>query len=139
MASNSSVDAYRLTVSSLDIASTGYLDLNNNEMSVLYTASDPIAAIRGYIGTGYNAAAWNGYRNSRRRPPPAGRRTSTHLATVDSADGMRGLRPKPANSILIRYTLMGRYQLGSHGEFNGCRYNGTGKLSHRGPHQLGPG
>jgi autotransporter-associated beta strand protein len=48
------------TLSSLAITTGGTLDVGNNHVIINYGATDPKAAILGYLATGANAGAWNG-------------------------------------------------------------------------------
>lgn len=48
-----------LTLTSLNLNSTGTLDLANNPMTINY-ASDPLSTIVGYLHSAYNGGAWTG-------------------------------------------------------------------------------
>jgi len=47
-------------LSSLSISGSGQFDVNNNEVLLSYSGSDPIAIIAGYIHSGFNGGYWNG-------------------------------------------------------------------------------
>ncbi|MGD0769280.1 MAG: autotransporter-associated beta strand repeat-containing protein [Tepidisphaeraceae bacterium] len=49
-----------VNITSLSIIGNGVLDVNNNHIIITYGSSDPIAAIAGYIKSGYNGGGWNG-------------------------------------------------------------------------------
>jgi hypothetical protein len=49
-----------INISSLVITGNGVMDINNNHLIIDYTSSDPIAAIRAYLLSGFNNGAWNG-------------------------------------------------------------------------------
>jgi autotransporter-associated beta strand protein len=90
------------TLSALNIASGAKLDITNNHIIINFTGSDPIAAIAGYLDTGYANGAWNG----------AGIDSSAVAANAgygvgyaDGADGVvAGLLP---GQIEVAYTLDG--------------------------------
>jgi hypothetical protein len=51
-----------LTVDSLSIGATGLLDLGSSKLIGNYSANPSLpATIRGYLASGYNGGAWNGY------------------------------------------------------------------------------
>jgi len=82
---------------------TGSLDLTNNALRITY-ATDPAAAIRGYLSTGYNNGTWTGA-GLRSSTAAAGPANVYSLGLGDSADNyVAGL---PANTLLVRYTVMG--------------------------------
>ncbi len=49
-----------INISSLAISGNGVMDINNDHLIIDYTTSDPIAAVRAYLLSGYNNGAWNG-------------------------------------------------------------------------------
>jgi fibronectin-binding autotransporter adhesin len=84
------------------IAATGTLDVKNNGLLINYTTSDPAAAVRAYLTTGYAGGAWTGPGID--SSAVAG---STHygLGYADGADKVVvGL---PSGQIEVQYTLYG--------------------------------
>ena len=95
-----------LNLDSLSIAANGVLDVTNNEMIITYAgAADPIAAIAGYIASGYNSGHWNG---TGIISSAAQTRTNGLLYGVGYADGkdnvVSGLS---SGQIEVKYTLLG--------------------------------
>jgi autotransporter-associated beta strand protein len=103
--------SFVVNVNSLSISSGGKLDLKNNTMFVNYGAgADPIATLRADLANGYNGGGWNGtptvstavITSSTAASGPA---NTFAVGYADSADGF--VAGQPANSIEIRYTVMG--------------------------------
>jgi hypothetical protein len=92
-------------VQSLTVYTASTLDITNNQLTIDYGASDPIATIVGYLQTGYNNGHWNGTGiiSSTAQAPVGG-----HNYGVGYADGsdhvVAGLS---SGQIEIRYTLLG--------------------------------
>jgi streptogramin lyase len=49
-----------LTVTSLDIAGAGRLDVNDNDLIVDYSTTSPIGAVQSLLAAGYHGGAWDG-------------------------------------------------------------------------------
>lgn len=99
-----------MNVSSLSIAAGGKLDLNNNTLFLNYGAgADPVLSVSGYLANGYNGGAWNGASGSGgvilSSAAASGPLNTFGVGYADSADGV--VAGQPANSIEIRYTVMG--------------------------------
>jgi hypothetical protein len=86
------------------------LDIGRSTVFLSYGASDPIAAIKGYLQAGYNGGAWNGTAT-----PSTGVITSSaaaanpnHTTAIGFADSgdFSGVNTT-ANSIELKYTLVG--------------------------------
>ncbi|MGA2441980.1 MAG: cohesin domain-containing protein [Tepidisphaeraceae bacterium] len=91
-----------LNVNSLSIATTGRLDVTNNEMIVNYGASDPISTIAGYLTSGRNNGAWNGPGID---SSAAAGNSAYALGYADGNDGkVAGLS---SGQIEVKYTLLG--------------------------------
>ncbi len=105
------------TFSSLTIASTAALDIENNHIILNYpTGSDPIAAIRGYLLTGFNNGHWNG----------PGIISSTAAANshygIGFADGAdKVVTGLSSGQIELKYTLLGDANLD--GSVNGSDFS----------------
>ena len=107
-----------LALSTLSIATTGMLDVANNEVLINYgSAPDPISTIAGWIASGHAAGAWNGSGiiSSVAQTNPA-----YGLGYADSSDAGNpaGLF---AGQIEILYTLLGDANLD--GKVNGTDFN----------------
>jgi hypothetical protein len=92
-------------LTSLSITGNGVLDVNNNHIIITYGSSDPIAAIAGYIASGYNGGGWNGpgIISSAALTPTNGLQYG--LGYADAADGVvAGLS---SGQIEVMYTLLG--------------------------------
>jgi len=80
----------------------GTLDLNNNQLLLTYTSSDPIASIAAYINSGFNNGHWNGpgiISSAAATNPAYG------LGWADGKDGVvAGLS---SGQIEIKFTLLG--------------------------------
>jgi fibronectin-binding autotransporter adhesin len=94
-------------VNSLQIGTTGVLDMTNNSLAIDYAGeADPVAAIASYLSSGFNGGKWNG---------TAGIVSSTAagggilpILSIGYADGnLDSGTAAQANQILIRYTLAG--------------------------------
>ena len=86
------------------------LDIGRSTVFISYSATDPIAAIQGYLQAGYNAGAWNGAATaSTGSITSAAAQTNpnrnTAIGYADSSDG-QGVNTLP-NSIELAYTLYG--------------------------------
>ena len=105
------------TFFSLTIASTAALDIENDHIIVNYASgSDPIAAIRGYLLTGFNNGHWNG----------PGILSSTAAANshygIGFADGAdRAVAGLSSGQIELKYTLLGDANLD--GTVNGSDFS----------------
>jgi len=92
-------------MTSLSITGNGVLDVNSNHFILTYGASDPMAAIAGYIKSGYNGGNWNG-------PGIISTAAQTKINGLlygvgysDGADGVvQGLT---SGQIEVAYTLLG--------------------------------
>jgi hypothetical protein len=94
-----------LSLKKLIIDNNGSLDLADNSMLISYSNNpDPIASVRQYLASGYNAGTWTGkgIASSVAANNPA---HNTGLGYADSNDGT-GINPTP-NSIQIKYALYG--------------------------------
>jgi alpha-L-arabinofuranosidase len=95
-----------LNLGSLSIAASGVLDVTNNEVFISYAgAADPIAAIAGYITSGYNSGHWNGTGiiSSAAQTPTNG--LIYGLGYADGNDNVvSGLS---SGQIEVKYTLLG--------------------------------
>ena len=118
-----------LTIGPVGGSPTGWLDLGNNMMRIAYGASDPIAAIRAYLVSGYNSAGalWTG--DGIQSSSAAANPSAYAVGYADSADGVvTGL---PANTILVMYTRNGDATLNGTVNFSDLvdlsqHYNDTG-------------
>ncbi|HSZ55212.1 MAG TPA: hypothetical protein VK797_06095 [Tepidisphaeraceae bacterium] len=89
------------------------LDIGRGTVFISYSASDPFAAIKGYINAGYNNGAWNGtptasagvITSSAAAANHTAGKNTTAIGYADSADG-QGVNTKP-NTIELTYTLYG--------------------------------
>jgi hypothetical protein len=91
-------------INSLTLNGTAALDLTNNQLLVEYSpGSDPIAAIRAYLTTGYDGGGWDGLGI---QSSSASANRAYALGYADSADpgDPAGLAP---DTIKIMYTLYG--------------------------------
>jgi len=90
----------------LSIDSNSALDLTNNEMILSYaTGSDPIAAIQGYLASGYNSGAWNG---KGIMSSTARAEIYNHWYSLGYADGADGVvNGLLSGEIEVRFTLAG--------------------------------
>ncbi len=91
-------------VNSLTLNGTAALDLTNQKLLISYTAgSDPVAAIRAYLISGYNGGGWTGLGID---SSTAAVNSHYGLGYADSADpgNPAGLS---SNEIEIKYTLYG--------------------------------
>jgi hypothetical protein len=94
-----------INLTSLSIASGSALDVNNNNIIITYTSSDPIATIAGYLKTGYNNGAWNGLGGIDTSAALTVNGLKYGLGFADGADGVvSGLA---AGQIEVAYTLLG--------------------------------
>lgn len=91
-----------LSVNSLTIDQTGKLDMGDGSVRIDYSGSDPLAAIQGYLRTGYDGGKWDGdgitSSDAQANPMFA-------IGETDSADGI--VSGQPANTILLKYALTG--------------------------------
>jgi ELWxxDGT repeat protein len=87
------------------------LEIGASTVYIAYAnaASDPLAAVRGYLQNGYNNGLWTGTPTS-----STGVITSTaaaanvnHTTAIGYADSAEGLVALPANTIELKYTLYG--------------------------------
>jgi CSLREA domain-containing protein len=98
-------------IGSLSIPAGAKLDINNNTLFVNYGVNpDPISAIVTAITSGYNGGGWNGTPSASNAvitssTAAAGPAATYGLGYADSADGV--IAGQPANSVEIRYTVMG--------------------------------
>ena len=95
-----------LILNSLSIATTGVLDVTNNEMIIHYGAGpDPTGVIAGYIKSGYNNGAWNGpgVISTTAQTP-----TNGLIYALGYADGKDGkVAGLVSGQIEVKYTLAG--------------------------------
>ena len=89
----------------LTIPAGGKIDIANNSLQIGYgSGASPASTIRGYILTGYNNGQWNGTGiDSSAAAADASHRTA--IGYADSADGV--VQGQVANTVLVRYTIMG--------------------------------
>ena len=99
------------------------LELGRSTVYISYAgaASDPIAAIRRYLQTGYNNGAWNGVATPTTGvitsiPAAQNAARTTAIGYADSADGL--IAGQPANTIELKYTLYGDTTLSGSVGFN---------------------
>jgi len=103
--------SFTANIGTLSIAAGAKLDINNNTLFVNYGGNpDPISAIVTALTNGYNAGGWNGAPSASNAvitsSTAAGGPLNTYgLGYADSADGV--IPGQPANSVEIRYTVMG--------------------------------
>jgi hypothetical protein len=87
------------------------LDIGRSTLFINYaSASDPIAAIKSYLATGYNGGAWNGTPTASTgvitsAAAQANPNHNTAIGYADSGDG-QGVNTTP-NTIELKYTLTG--------------------------------
>lgn len=104
-----------LTVTRLDLAGggNGILDLNDNDMIIDYTGLSPIAAIQGFLQTGYNGGLWNGGQLM----TSLGNASVNSLGYAEATDLFTVFptvfsgQPIDADSIAIKYTFYGDAKL----------------------------
>jgi hypothetical protein len=95
-----------LALSSLLIVNNGRLDLADNAMTITYgNTPDPLAAMRGYLSSGYHDGAWDGLTGITSSAAQNDAAHHTGIGYADSPDGT-GINPMP-NSIVFKYTLYG--------------------------------
>jgi hypothetical protein len=103
MTSASSIQS-ELVLGGLAIASTGKLDIADNEVLLNYASSDPISSVAKWIVSGYAAGAWNGFgimsTNAQINSKNYG------IGYADSADPKNPAGLASAQ-IEIKYTLLG--------------------------------
>jgi hypothetical protein len=93
----------------LTISGSGTVDLANNHLIIAYASSDPGAAIRQYLKTGYNGGAWNGNGID---STAASTNPGYGLGFADGKDNVvAGLS---SGQIEIAYTLYGDINLDGH-------------------------
>jgi autotransporter-associated beta strand protein len=94
-----------MNISSLSIAGSGQMDVNNNHVIITYGSSDPIGAITGYIKSGYNGGGWNGPGIISTAALTKTNGLSYGVGYADGADGrVSGL---VSGQIEVAYTLLG--------------------------------
>jgi hypothetical protein len=98
-------------IGALSLSGTGTLDITNNHLFINYgNGPDPIAAIAGYIKSGYNGGAWNGpgiISSAALTPTPmsGGSLYPYGIGYADGADGVvAGLS---SGQIEVAYALLG--------------------------------
>jgi hypothetical protein len=84
--------------------------LAGSAVFISYSATDPLAAIQGYLQSGYNAGAWNGTPTATTgvitsTAAQANTYHNTAIGYADSADG-QGVNTTP-NTIELKYILYG--------------------------------
>lgn len=89
----------------------GKLDLAGGNMSIDYTGTSPLAAIRGYLKSGYNGGAWNGsgiVTSSALKGKGIGYAEASDLLGLSGAStGMWDGQTVDATSLLLKFTLAG--------------------------------
>ncbi|HEX4054754.1 MAG TPA: PEP-CTERM sorting domain-containing protein [Tepidisphaeraceae bacterium] len=91
------------SLSTLIINSGSKLDLTNNLLLIKYNpGADPVAAVRGYLASGYNGGAWNGPGID---SSTAASDTAYAVGYADAADNV--IYGLSANEIVVAYTLYG--------------------------------
>jgi hypothetical protein len=92
-------------MTSLSISGNGVLDIVNNHAIISYGASDPVAAIEGYIQSGYNNGGWNGPGIISSAAQTLTNGLQYGVGWADGADGVvSGLS---SGQIELKYTLLG--------------------------------
>jgi hypothetical protein len=86
------------------------LDIGKSTVFISYSSSDPIAAIQGYLKSGYNSGGWNGTPTATTGvitslSAQTNPNHNTAIGYADSADG-QGVNATP-NTIELKYTLYG--------------------------------
>ena len=90
-------------IDSLTISGNGVLDLTNTALLINYGSNpDPVAAIRGYLISGYNGGNWNGPGID--TTSPTGNKYAIGYADSADPENPAGL---PSGTIEIKYTLYG--------------------------------
>ena len=103
-ATNSAVGATMAGLT-VDLASGSQVDLTNNHIFIDYGSSDPIAAITGYIKSGFNGGHWNGPGIMSTAAQTTTNGLSYGLGYADGKDGVvSGLS---SGQIEVEYTLLG--------------------------------
>jgi hypothetical protein len=95
------------TEGGLTIAANSALDITNNHIFITYGSNpDPIAAIRGYLMSGYNGGAWNGTTGIISSAAALPANSAYSIGYADSADPSNpaGLS---SGTIEVKYTLLG--------------------------------
>jgi autotransporter-associated beta strand protein len=107
-------------LTSLSISANSTLDITNNHVIISYVSgSDPIAAIQGYVQTGYNSGGWNGLGiiSSTAQSP-----TNSLRYGVGWADGAdNAVTGISSGQIELKYTLLGDANLD--GSVNGSDFS----------------
>ncbi len=114
--------ASNVNISSLTITTSSLLDITNNHLIITYGNSDPIAAIYGYLQTGFNNGAWNGTTgiiSSTAQTPTSGLRYGVGWA--DGNDKTGNVAGLTSGEILLKYTLLGDANLD--GAVNGSDFS----------------
>jgi hypothetical protein len=97
------------TLSTLTINGNGKLDLNDNDMILPYVSASPLATIKGYLATGYNAGNWNGNGlDSTAANGSAGKQTALGIGEatdlgITSLDGVT----ITGKAVVVKYTYYG--------------------------------
>ncbi len=97
------------TLSTLTINGAGKLDLNDNDMILPYVSASPLATIKGYLATGYNAGNWNGNGlDSTAANGSAGKQTALGIGEatdlgITSLDGVT----ITGKAVVVKYTYYG--------------------------------
>jgi autotransporter-associated beta strand protein len=83
----------------------GVLDIVNNHVIITYGPSDPVAAIEGYIQSGYNNGRWNGVGIISSAAQSLTNGLQYGVGWADGADGV--VAGISSGQIEIKYTLLG--------------------------------
>ncbi|MGD0769064.1 MAG: autotransporter-associated beta strand repeat-containing protein [Tepidisphaeraceae bacterium] len=94
-----------VNITSLSIAGSGVLDVNDNHIILDYSGASPISTIAGYVKSGYNGGAWNGPGGIVTSAPLAYNGLKYGLGYADGADGV--VANLTSGQIEVAYTLLG--------------------------------
>ncbi len=90
------------SINTYTLNGTASLDLTNDQLIVTYSSSDPIAAVRAYLVSGFNNGGWNGLGID------SSYAAANHAYALGFADGKDGVvAGLSSGQIEIKYTLLG--------------------------------
>ncbi len=95
-------------VNSLSLSGNSVLDLTTTKLLINYgSGSDPIAAIRGALKTGYNSGGWNGTGIISSSASTLTNGLQYGVGWADGADGTNAVAGLTSGEIELKYTLLG--------------------------------
>jgi hypothetical protein len=97
-----------LSMTSVSVTGAARLDLTDNDAIVDYTGGSPLAAVRGLLASGYNAALWNGNGiNSAVAASNAAKTTALGISEAPAGGGTFSGVTVDGTALLIKYTWYG--------------------------------